>query len=667
MSAKCLHAQKDTTFYSQVNELQDLFINTKYKPVQFSDTSTTIIRSISKLTRTNQVASRADYLQKRLELAKKDYGLAVTGSYLENFNPEVGTIDDNLVFNRRFNVGMEWQVLDNGYFENKVQAKILEDRIIRDQLQRDLSREGFHYLLRFDQTIFTFNKVKIELLEKRKSSLLFQRGVIEELVLLKKLKKEELIKIDTRLAEVQSMLDIYESYNAYLGLEDDDSLAFSSENLPLIDLNYAKIFDLIDGQTDSLLDSRVYDDYYSWYHQIGLKAFVRYNYYDLVSNNNRTFVSAGFNFSIPLPFNTKLQNEIESTRWLYDNDRLVQERASLHEDVLNMGYEFRYKLKQFVGFYQKRKIFVERLRIEKVKVRMGDNNIEPRLGLELYDDLLSIDIELVDLLQNLYLKALKIHSKIPHADIGEIIVSQPVEQINEYVANKNNSVYVWSKTFEQYSPEFLAEYVMYNEFDKIVIAAQKVDTIPEKIKFMEYASENAEIHYMLGNNKLFYESDIQSYVDGVVKAYDGIKPKGVHLDIEPHTFEDYKENKQRYQNEYVNLVGLVSEYCKEKGLELSISIPLHYELTTVERLIPLVDHIYFMCYENVNPEFIFKKTVPFVDNAGDKIVFAFRTEDFENRIGMENIMKTMYEKTSLRQFAYHDLRRLIEFDRKSVE
>ena len=38
-----------------------------------------------------------------------------------------------------------------------------------------------------------------------------------------------------------------------------------------------------------------------------------------------------------------------------------------------------------------------------------------------------------------------------------------------------------------------------------------------------------------------------------------------------------------------------------------------------------------------------------------------------NRIGMENKMKEMYDKTSLRKFAYHDLRRLIEFDRKSVE
>ena len=665
-SVNIVYAQKDTTFYERVGLLQDLFNNTVYDPVEFQDTSTNIIHSISTLKRTKTIASRAEYLEKRLEYTQKDYGLSITGGYLENFNPEIGTIDDNLVFNRRFNAGVEWQILDNGFFENKAQARILEDQIIRDQLKGQLTEESFHYLLRFDQTIYTFNKVKIELLEARKASLQEQYTVIEELVLLKKLPKEDLIKIDSRLAEVQSMLGIYQSYNEYLGIE-DDSLEFDPKNLPLIDLQYDKIFGMIGAQTDSILATRDYQDYYSWYHQIGLKAYAKYNYYDLVNNNNRSFISAGVNFSIPIPFNTKLKNEIESTKYLYDNERMIQERSSLHEDILNTGYEFRYKLKQFVSFYQKRKVFRERMRIEQVKVRMGDNNIDPKLGLELYDDLLSIDIELVDLLQNLYLKALKVHSKIPNVDIREIITVQPAEEINEYIDNKERSVYVWSKTFDDYSPEFLAEYVIYNEFEKVIIAVQKIDTIPEKKTFMQYASANAEIHFMLGNNKLFFEKDMHGYMQGILDAYPEIEPTGFHIDVEPHTFDDYKSRKQEYLNEYIEYIGNISTFCEEKGLELSISIPTHYGIEVIEALFPKVNAIYFMCYENVDTEFLTRKITPFIDNSTPKIVLAFRTEDFDNRIGMENKMKAMYDKTSLRKFAYHDLRRLIEFDRISVE
>lgn len=661
-----VRAQGDTTFFSRVDLLLQLFDETNYKPIRFGDTSLQVIENISHLKRNDSYADRSLYLQKQLELYERDYGLAVTGNFLQNFDPSISDLEDNLTYTRRVQAGLEWNILSGGFFENKVKARIFEDRIIREQMMNEATEESFHFLQRFDQTIYVFNVVKIELLLQRKQQLEEQYTVINELVLLKKLKKEELINIESRLAEVESLINVYKSYNDYLGLE-ADTISFELTNLPLIDLNYDRIFAMIGSQTDSMLATRVYNDYYSWYHAISLRTFARYNFYELIDDNNRSFFSAGLTFSIPIPFNTKLKNEVENERWKYENEKLVQNRVNLHEDVLNTGYEFRYKLKQFIGFIQKRKVFAERLRIEKVKIRMNDNNIDPLAGLELYDDLVRIDIELVDLLQNMYLKALKVHSKIPHSSIRDVVKNQTLEDINEYLDKKERSVYVWSKTFEEYSPEFLAEYVIYNEFEKIVVAVQKIDTLAGKKVFMEYAEQNGDIYFMLGNNLLMFESDIHGYLDGVLTSYQPLVPKGIHLDIEPHTFDNWGAEKQTLLNQYLEFVGKVSTWCEAHDMELDVSIPPHYNKEVIDKLLVLSDHIYFMCYENVKTEYIVGKLTPFIDNAKEKLVIALRTEDFVNRIELEDKIKELEKLTGIDKFAYHDLRRIIAFDRKSIE
>ena len=666
LSGSGLLCQQDQLFYDKVDALLKLFDESNYTPVTFDDTSLAVIDRISKSRRPNNYSDRSLYLDKQQELLRRDPGLSAFGTYLENANPTIGDLEENLNYTRRFQAGVEWQVFKGGFFENRVKARILEDRLLRERLQNDAQRESGHYLQRFDETIYLFNKVKVNLLNQRKGQLQKQYALIRELVLLKKLKKEEMINMETRLAEVESLIDVYKSYNDYLSIS-IDSMEFDMQNLPLIDLDYDKLFNLIELQTDSILGQHSYTDYYKWYHNLGVRPYFRYNYYVLYNSGYRSFFSTGVNLTVPIPFNTRLQNEVQNEKWKFDNDRLVNDRLNLHEDILNTGYEFRYKLKQFIGFYQKRQMFMERLRVEKVKVRLNDANIDPMQGLELYDDLLRIDLELVDLLQNLYLKALKVHSRIPNSEIRDIIKNQAMHEVNDYVDKKKRAVYVWSKTFTEYSPEFLAEYAIYNEFDKAIVAVMKNDTIPERERFMQYAAENGEVHFMLGNNKLFYEENIEGYIQEMLDQYPAVKPDGIHLDIEPHTFEDWGSRKQELLNQYLELVGKVSTFCKGKELQLSVSIPPHYNKEVIDKLLQLCDQVYFMCYENVDTDYLFRKIVPFLDNAQEKITLAFRTEDFENRIELEEKLNELETKTQIHLYAYHDLRRMIEFDRKSIE
>jgi hypothetical protein len=659
--------QVDSIFNVKTKALQELFSERNYEAVQFSDTSIHIIKSISLDKRDDKNTNNSTYLEKQKELLQRDNGLSLTGSYLENFNADIADLNDNLVYARKFQAGINWSILKNGFFDNKVDVKLLTDRIEREKLKNETKNQSSHYLKRFDKTIYIFNKAKINLLESREASLQKQYELLKELVVLKILPKQDLLVIEGRLSEIQSLKQVYGSYNMYLN-EKEDSLALNLDNLTLIDLDYNSIFKLIEEQTKEIMGGNTYSNYYKWYHQIGLKANVKYNYYDLIGSTNRDFWSAGLNVNIPLFRQTKLKNEIAHEKWKYDNERLSNSRTDLHENVLNVAYEFRYKLKQFVAFYQKRKIFEEKLRIENVKVRLGDRYVDPMGGLNLVDDIVKIDIELIDLLQNLYLKALKIQSKIAFAKIEDIIVNAPIYVVDEYSKDKEKGVYVWSKTFDENDAGFLAEYCIYNHFHKTIVSASVNDSrLKSKKAFANFLKNKADYYLMIGSNKLFYHEDIIGQIDKICNDYKDVAVKGIHIDIEPHTFPEWKTDKMKLLDQYVKMIGEISTYCKANNLELDISIPLHYNELIIDKLFARVDQVYFMAYENVKDEYIYKKVQKFVDNQSENIVIALRTEDFNNRLEMNDKVDALKKITNIQHYAYHDLARLLKQDKDNLK
>jgi hypothetical protein len=74
-----------------------------------------------------------------------------------------------------------------------------------------------------------------------------------------------------------------------------------------------------------------------------------------------------------------------------------------------------------------------------------------------------------------------------------------------------------------------------------------------------------------------------------------------------------------------------------------------------------------MCYENIKNEYIYKKIQTYVDSRLDKIEIALRTEDFDNRIEMENKVNDLVKITNVHNFTYHDLNRLIQMDKDNLK
>jgi hypothetical protein len=636
----------------------------------FDSTFLVSLSELKNYSNVNNNYSFNDYYRSKIDLIKSDIGLNFTADGLQNFSATQLDLDDNILYQRRYQSGFEWNILENGYFDRNNKLKQLEnEQIIEQQLiyYKTLKENNN---IKLNQCIYWFNASKIKLLEKRNSILKEQFKLIEKLYYLKKISKETLLKNQTKQAEINGLFSIYKSYNQYL-IPIFDSTVLTLP-FPLFDLKYDLILTQINDnlQLDSI-SQILYDNIensHKWFSNIKLKGYFRYNYYDLMTSNPdaRSFFNVGANLSLPIPLNFKAQNQFEKQKI---NKQLSQLNQSIQQkkiEILNETYEFRFQLKQYITFHQKKILNNERLRQEKVKAKLLDADFNPINAIDLLDEKYQIDIALLDIKQNLYIKLLKIQELLAQYEMKDILVPINLPNYFDFENEIERNCYIWSKTFENHTVEFLSEYLLYNKFDEVQIAVGKEDKfLPNKLKLIDLLySENIKIDLMFGQNELLNSSNFQNEIEKILNQYPIAKLNGLHLDIEPHTRPDWKFNKAELQQKFIEFVKVTKSIANTYKIKLSIDLPLSSDTNFVNELFKTVDIIRFMCYENVKEEYIKRKLN--IYNEKDKIALSFRTEDFKNRNELEEFAKKMVTDLKINNLNLHDLNRLIDMDKKSL-
>ncbi len=596
---------------------------------------------------------------------KRDIGLDFNSSIVNNQQIDIVNLDDNLPFKSRIQSGIEWNLLKNGLFQNKREAKkILIEQKINNQLSNNFLDKNT-YLESYNNIIKLFNEKKILLLNSRQKMLSTFNGSLSRLYISNTIKQDEWLEVQQRLAENKSLLQIYQPYNA---IQNTNS-SKTNLNFPIFDINEQELMKYQNSlQKDSL-------EYYfnqinklsdNWLSTVNFSPFTRYNYYNLINGSSasyRAFFSIGANLSIPLDFNRskiKTLHELESKQKIQS---IENQHQFYFEELANDLYEYRYNLYQLTSIYYKRKIIEDAISIENIKRELNRANFSPIKACKLIDDLYRIDLELIELNQNLYLKLLKIHKKNDLIPMEKLLKPFDFSSLNPKDSLNKKSIYIWSKTFKAYSSDILFQYIKTNQLNNVVLSIQE-DSIDNQNQFCRILSENnIGVEIMIGNNKAFSEKDFQQFLNTKLRKVDIKSINGIHLDIEPHTFPDWKDKKSEYLAKFKQLVEQASLFAKEKNIKLAISIPLTYPEEVVNELFKSVDLIYFMAYENVKEDYISKKLLNF-EKDKEKIVIAFRTEDFENRDQMDLFISSFQNKYDYKKIAIHDLGRLILLDSK---
>ncbi|MDX1652483.1 MAG: hypothetical protein R3277_08330 [Brumimicrobium sp.] len=607
----------------------------------------------------------AEFKSLESEFYKKDYGIGFNAGFLNN--PTGGEQDfDNIIYRSRFISDIGWDILRSGYLHNRLKAQIAANESKIALIEDKELQKNARFAILWNYIIYQFNIQKIEILDERMKLAEDKIEVIKKLYLLNLVDQEELLKNLEALAEIRSMYKVYADFNEQLQqeylFESTDTL-----ELPLIDIQYSLIRDKLNGEQE---DSIVFylkeniDLENRFINEVSLRTSVRYSYYDLatITPSSRDFFSLGLTLGIPLNFNRKVKKE-----WIELQKESVsfipeEERIALQKAILTNYYEYRYKLKQFTSMHYKRLMYEELLRKENARYSVDYLSFNPVSSLRILDDLMKIDIEMIDLKQQMYLKLIAIHADLPFTEIEDLYSIYIPENQDQKIYSSDRAIYIWDNIFAEKSLPFLISYMDKAEFERAVISFNNDSSHNnQKIKFIDtLSSGNIEIEIMTGRNSLI-EEDPVPYFEKIFAGLDFTKISAVHLDVEPHTLADWDQKKKEYLDKYIDLLDKAKTYCEQRNVSLSVSVPVHYPEEYLQKIYEYADLVYFMAYENIKTDYILRKVKDFPEN---KTVIALRTEDFTNMLEIESKIIDLQEAYKPVFFAIHDLRRIIELEKK---
>jgi hypothetical protein len=667
---------KDSLITSKIADLNEFW--KKYNDLSSSKIkfeSYSSVPDIYKISNVDSV-SVADYQNKvidaKIKLLKQDVGLAATGNYLENFNPGFNT-DDNLIYHRKFQAGLDWNILSDGYIDNRYKQQILKNESTINSLQPKTKIKGEDYVAISHKIIYIFNVHKIEILQKRQQIIDDKISIANELYLLKHLPRADLLKIMQQQVDVGSMNQIYKSYNEQLTLQVDEK-SLPKDVLPLFDVDITKAFSFNAAEplNDSILKLEIQNLElgHKPLSDIKLSTQLRYNYFDLANKTtaSRSFMSAGIGVSVPIPLGIKANKNVVSAQSKLLAYQQTESKSSQQTDLLNSFYEFRYKLKQYNNFYEKRKMYDELIRVERVKDKFGDFEFNPLSALNLLDDALSVDIEMLDLQQEMYLQLLDINSKMPESEVASFIKPYKIDTLAMVHEKTNKAMYIWSEAQTKYDASYIEEYLRLNKISTAIISLKKDQSNKNEavVLFNKLASSGIKSELLVGNNKLLTQKDPIAFYDSLLSGLDLKNVGAIHLDVEPHTLSDFNTNKEKYFVLYVELLKKTKLYCSQKGLKLSVSIPVFYPETTLKEIYAQADNVYLMAYEHSDADFIIRKVKEEFAIDPTKTIIAIRAKDFKNRNECEKLITELSQTLNTSKFALHDFETFVKLDELSV-
>lgn len=613
--------------------------------------------------------SAADFNKKNLlydlkmaeaDVVAKDWGIDWNTNYLINTAPGMD-VADNIIYRSRVQSDLRWNILNNGYLANKTRGEIKQNEALIALIEQNKLSKKSMLFDTWHQIIYQFNLHKLIILNQRLELSKSRVETAHQLYAQGMISQEEMLKNVESYAEIKSLYKIYQDYNNQLQKPYANQKIMT---LPLIDIDYTYTINTLSKSSNDSLNALLMKNFdldQKQINDINLSVFSRYNYYDLASNSisDRSFFSLGINLGVPLVFDKKEQERYRQLKTEHLKYEVPEDEVQEKNDVLGYFYEFRYKLKQFNNFYYKALLYKELLRKEQARYKVDPLSFNPLKSLRILDDLMSIDIELIDLKQQMYLYALRIYASVPEATINELI--QPITLEDPEIKTQNiwaDEIYIWSKTIKEEGSKFVAEYCVQKGFKKAIISVGgDQNLLIETIETL--AKKQIEVDLMIGNNNLI-DQDVKKYLDEKTLGLKHTNIKGIHLDVEPHVNSDWQENKAIYLTKYKAMILEVEKYCKDNNYLLDISIPLHYPEETVQELFQKVRHIYFMAYENVKTDYIVRK----IENYdASKIIIALRTEDFESVSEMNMKIEEISSKVKVKGFVIHDLGRLIQFEK----
>lgn len=600
----------------------------------------------------------------RTNIMRADKGLSVVSNNQYNFDTQYD--EDDIWFRARYINGIEWDILSGGLVENKRRAQILENELQMKLLENKNSNSGKISYENRNQIIYYFNKKKVEVLKARLEISNNKMDILTDLAESGEIRTTMLLEAHKQMIEINGQFNLYASFNDGLKTMLDTNRITTKRLLPPFDVNVVSLRALSGMQfnPNKKMELQAKNDKlrYNWLNEVDLTTGVRYNYYQRLGDGfDRGFMSANLNARIPLRIFQ--MDYLALTRLQQEEVKLTmrQEDELRWLEISNLVYELRYKQKQFSNMLEKQRLHHDLLKNFQGLKKIDDPSFQPIVGLNALDEFWAMEIEKIDLLQQMYLKLGEIQEKIPNEAISQYIVPwngnmSIIEGTEDsaYVA-ENRSMYLWSKAWmDKSSTEIITNVRIWN-VQKLLISAGGSEAHWPQFKQLVNMAERNELkcELLIGNNR-WLSSNMTTKLDSVWSKIAELPIEGIHLDLEVHTFDGFKDSPEAFFLLYMNRVREASAFCKIHNLRLEVSIPLTYPAEVIQELEMLCDEIVVMAYETKGPKQIQNRIAEELIIGKDKISVALRAKDYVSKASMENDFRELKGLIKVKNTVLHD-------------
>lgn len=589
---------------------------------------------------------------------KNDIGLRLIGDYAYNTSLGITDVDEG-PYKWRIRAGMDWDLLRDGLFKRKKQRRLkAEEREVREE-QRILNKRKENYYFLHNYIIYIFSQKKIKLLEQR-------RRVIKELLEIARKNYfnnrtllEEVVKLERDLARTENLLEDYLKYRkefaTYAKLENPHVRA---DDLPLVDVDIDALLREINNPPGWKRLKRLRNEElklkYDFWKDVRLRLWLYYYYYNRGGEERDKFFSLGVQLSLPFPFSLKRRRELVKVQQNLFNAKFSR---LVHADVLetmNSYDELKYKLDDYIKFYNKKRILQIRLQRAKIERLFGLRRISYAQVLQIVKELLEVEFELYHIKQQLYLRIIKIFRNYGRKDVTPFLQKVKLEELSfKEVYKGKRFLYIWSPSFNAVDNDYLVEFASARRIKGLLISLGE-STDREKLKkFLTSARErNMKIYALFGNNEWLKEGKEKEIREAMREAED-FSFDGVHLDVEPYTLKEWKKNSNALVKRYCWILKTVRSLLPQTKLQVSVPVRL---INRFSVCLTGADEIFLMLYGKGLKAEKAKEILRALPEAMRKrSVLVLRISDFQDELKMEDFIDEIYRTGLVRAFAFHSL------------
>lgn len=620
------------------------------------------------------LTSKDQIFEYQIKKLKKDIGVNLKAQHFINHDQSFDAEDatDGNLSGSRTRVGVEWNILREGWLGNQQKARRLNDQRKLDNLKFALDNNDSKLYYRFNLMIYLFNEEKIKLLSAREAQLIEQQKLLYQVYFLKGILYEEIIEIKSRIEQVKVQLKNYRDYNEWfestLG-ENHIDTDFTISELPVLHVNLDYL--LHENSKEVLLDSiqeleqkiafgadRGINDV-----ALRVQAYHNMNHFSDELRDMREFNSIGVGLSVPLEllFNKKTKNNLAYAKIKNRQHFNNYEALNTSSEIINYYYEYNYKMKTYMEFLHKEMLYREKIRVETVNQKNYHDIYRSLRILRHLDIMRNIQAEMLDLKQQMYLLLLKIYGKTHYETIQNFV--RPLD-VNDFYQRlpADRLMMITSQDLESNNAEFIRDYLTTNGIRRIVLAPG-LDGKNTKVQKLKEAVSGRKIQLarQFSGADLLKSSNPSGSLAYVLSAEDF---DGVVLD-----FSNYKSVEQRMEAQtfLIDQFELFNERyaADEETFRYQIILAPDYPIEFLNILTKTVDLISFEVAQPQQLDYL-----EMLRNNGfsgmSKIGIDLKKKNFKDRVELEAYIDMIKNVYQINYITLNGVNDFLEIDTKTI-